>query len=61
MNYDPIFNMPVCLICTNDNSRNNSIITISQRLRHGLLENFSPFILFFWLVLWPYDNLISIV
>ena len=51
MNNDPIFNMPICLISINDNLRNNSNITISQRLRHGLFENFSPFILFFWLVL----------
>ena len=61
MNNDPIFNMPMCLICTNDNSSNNSNITISQRLRHGLFENFSPFILFFWLLLWPYDYLVGIV
>ena len=61
MNNDPIFNMPMCLICINENSRDNSNITISQRLRHGCFENPYPFIFFFWLVLWPYDYLINIV
>ena len=59
MNNDPIFNMSMCLICINDDLRNNSNITITQKLRHGLFENFSPFILFFWLALWTYDYLIS--
>ena len=61
MNNDPISNMPVYLFCINDNSSNNSNIAIIQRLRYGLSENFYPFILFFWLVLLPYDYLISIV
>ena len=30
MNNDPIVNMPMCIICANDNSHNNSNITISQ-------------------------------
>ena len=51
MNNDSIFNMPICLICKNEDSRNNSNITISQRLRHRLFENFSPFILSFWLII----------
>ena len=60
---DPVLfghNMAMSLICIND-LRNNSKITISQILRHDLLENFSPFILFFWLVLWSHDYLVSIV
>ena len=60
MNNDSIFNMPICLICVNEDSPNNSDITISQRLRHGLFENFSPFILSFWLIIWPHGYLISI-
>ena len=47
MNNDPVFSMPMCLICINDNPRNNSNITISQGHRHGLFENFSHFILSF--------------
>ena len=47
--------MYMCLICINDDLRNNSNITITQRLRHGLFENFPPFILFFWLALWIYE------
>ena len=40
-------NIPMCLVYINDNLRNNSNITISQRLKHDLFEKFSPFILFF--------------
>ena len=47
MNNDSIFNMAMFLICINDNSCKNSDVTISQRLRHDLFENFSPFILLF--------------
>ena len=47
MNNDPIFNIPMCLICINDNSVTVQTLQSVKDLDMVFFENSSLFVLFF--------------